>query len=62
MRRSPTIETSSHKTVNLSTARSARQRLATLHMETDNHQAAIELYKEQIADRYWRPDRSIPSP
>ena len=32
------------------TARSARQRLATLHMETDNHQAAIELYKEQIAE------------
>ena len=39
-------------------ARSARQRLATLHMETDNHQAAIELYKEQIAEPILAP-RSI---
>lgn len=39
-------------------ARSARQRLAALHMETDNHQAAIELYKEQIAEPMLAP-RSI---
>ena len=38
--------------------RSARQRLAVLHMETDNHQAAIELYKEQIAEPMLAP-RSI---
>ena len=38
--------------------RSARQRLAALHMETDNHQAAIELYKEQKAEPILAP-RSI---
>jgi len=32
-------------------AGSARQRLAALHMESDNHQAAIELYEEQMAKR-----------
>ena len=39
-------------------ARSARQRLAALHMETDDHQAAIELYKEQMAEPMLAP-RSI---
>ena len=39
-------------------ASSARQRLAALHMESDNHQAAIELYKEQMADPALTP-RSI---